>query len=258
MRICHFSDWQGEFRMLPKADIYVCTGDMLPNFPLLKFEVDPRSQEIELWDPNANLLGHERKRKPNGTYVGRIVDPSREASLQVNWITWELRQGGLRRWFYNRDAPVVVCRGNHDFTDLAPAFGGEVYEIGRPEETFDVLGLRFGGCRGINYIVGEWADELKPEQFDTRARRVPKDVEVLVTHAPPLGMMDFYWGSSALRTYVHNRLHDSSVRLKAHLFGHVHEAKGMKTEAGILFSNAATTHNVVEIELGKEASDGEG
>ena len=31
MKIVHFSDWHGRWQKLPDADLYVCTGDMLPN-----------------------------------------------------------------------------------------------------------------------------------------------------------------------------------------------------------------------------------
>lgn len=31
LRIVHFSDWHGEARELPAADLYVCTGDMYPD-----------------------------------------------------------------------------------------------------------------------------------------------------------------------------------------------------------------------------------
>lgn len=32
LRVVHFSDWHGRQMSLPAADLYVCTGDMLPNF----------------------------------------------------------------------------------------------------------------------------------------------------------------------------------------------------------------------------------
>ena len=133
--------------MLPKADLYICTGDMLPNFPILKFQVDKWKRDgYEYWDPNADLLGHPKLPPPeNGVYCGRRIDPIREAGMQNGWLGLEQKAGGLRRWLASHDAPVITCRGNHDFTEFDWAFGGETYNVtDDPTKTFEVMGLKFG------------------------------------------------------------------------------------------------------------------
>lgn len=272
MRICHFSDWHGKYNMLPKADLYICTGDMMPNFPLIKYEVDKwRRDGIVTWDPNAHLLGGDSEPEPNGTYCGRRVDPIREAGMQGGWLSLENRKGGLRRWFANPSAPVVIVRGNHCFTDLSEGFqGGPVWEVSSdPTRTTEILGLKFGGCRGINYIIGEWSDELLdlgqtgPQRtpsfnkisppagsWENVISHLPSDIDVLVTHAPPKGILDVdgvSYGSKAIRRYIDQQLYDENRRLRAHFFGHIHGNHGSKNDGGILFSNAATTHIVYEI-----------
>lgn len=252
MIICHFSDWHGNTTQLPKADLYVCTGDMFPNFPLITFQVDKWSRDgLRQWRANMHILGDNTPR-PGGYYMDRKISPADETRLQRRWIKEVL--GSYRKLFGTPDAPVVCVRGNHDFTDLSEAFGGDVWEVGvDPTQTVERCGLKVGGCRGINYIGGEWSDEMHDADWEEIVKQMPTDLELLITHAPPAGMMDSYpgqfaehWGSRALNSYVNQRMYVWG-KLKAHLFGHIHEAHGSRKEAEIIFSNAATTHIVYEL-----------
>lgn len=237
MRIVHFSDWHGNKYDLPHADLYVCTGDMLKNYP------DFDDEDL----------------------IFRII-PSRESTNQRNHV--RKHAGSYRNLFANRDAPVVCVRGNHDFTDLADLFGGDVWEVtDDPARTTTVQGVKVGGCRGIPFIIGCWSDELmedgrscKPPvvrapvgDFRDVVAKVPDDLEILVTHAPPHGILDEFGqehiGSTAIRSHINQQLFrsDKQLSLKAHLFGHIHEACMVKSEVGIVFSNAATSFQIVDI-----------
>ena len=249
MKICHISDWHGSTTTLPSADAYVVTGDMLPNFVLIKIQVDKwRRDGIVTYDPYGHLIGKPQA-KPVGAYVGRLIVPEREKTLQRMWCAQHpfRRECGL-----DDDAPVLVVRGNHDFIPLSDWIGGDVWEADDdPTRSTQLLGLKIGGFRGINYIMGEWSDELRREQFDDRARRLPDDLDVLITHSPPLGILDRHhenYGSPALMSYLLRRTYGENARpLRAHFFGHVHEAMGKESRDGVLFSNAATTTNEIEL-----------
>lgn len=248
MKICHLSDWHGNTRRLPTADLYVVTGDMLPNFPLIKIQVDKwRRDGIVTYDPYGHLIG-KPQRQPVGVYVGRQVVHEREETFQKQWCMGQpfRQETGL-----SEDAPVLVVRGNHDFINLSDWIGGDVWEVNLdPTRTTKLFGLKFGGCRGINYIAGEWSDELRKEQFDVVARQLPEDLDVLLTHAPALGIRDFgssHYGSSALFSYFNRRTYGGGKQLMAHLFGHVHEALGQEKRDETIYSNAATGVQIVEI-----------
>lgn len=267
MRICHFSDWHSDRNKLPAADLYICTGDMLPNFPLLLCQSKWNRQPVP-WRANLHYFMEGNQRLgapvPPGYPVAREFHPEFEETHQKRWIKEVL--GSYRDLFPPecRDNPVVCVRGNHDFTDLSEAFGGDVWEVNLdPSRTTEVLGLKVGGCRGIPQIVGEWSDELaengKPPEgnmvrpaagnFDEVVRHLPADLEILITHAPPYGMLDAegnHYGSRALNSYLNERMY-AWGKLKAHFFGHVHMANGSRKEADILFSNAARTHIVYEL-----------
>jgi Icc-related predicted phosphoesterase len=259
LKIVHFSDWHGRREKLPRADLYVCTGDMLPNFPLLEVYDNGRTVTGR---KNVELLFGEKRELPviyfddDRRYVlSQKIDPAAEAELQGRWIRENL--GSYRPYMESPDAPVVCVRGNHDFTDLAPAFGGDVWEVDLdPARTIEKAGLKVGGCRGIAYIVGEWSDELSerektpegPEvrpaagRFEEVAARLPTDIELLITHAPPYGMRDGFvgnrYGSRSLANYVMERQYVWG-RLKMHCFGHIHSARGSTKGEDVVFSNAA-------------------
>ena len=81
-------------------------------------------------------------------------------------------------------------------------------------------------------------------------RAVPPDTQVLVTHEPPLGILDREdslgigeYGSTEIRTQV---LALSALRL--HLFGHSHNGYGLYQENGITFSNGALMAYDIKIE----------
>lgn len=70
--------------------------------------------------------------------------------------------------------------------------------------------------------------------------KVPKEVDILVTHTPPLGILDKNHkgkncGSKSLSIISRNR------KPKYHIFGHIHEAYGMEVKDSITFVNVAKT-----------------
>ena len=68
--------------------------------------------------------------------------------------------------------------------------------------------------------------------------KIPKDVDLLITHGPPYEILDRVYngknaGSKALRQMSIMR------KPKYHIFGHIHEAQGMKLLKGMTFVNVA-------------------
>ena len=251
MRIVHCSDWHGKVFRLPKADLYVLTGDMLPNFRPHEIEV-PGGHIVE-WQPDMELLGETSEKKPEGVLRSLRLDHDHEAHMQRQFLA-HMGYGYVRDMMDSPEAPVVVCRGNHDFTSLEPMVaGGPVYEIDHdPGQVHTIDLMRIGGFRGMGKHRGRWADEFSEAEFERRVAALPKDLDILVTHNPPCGILDrmpekegLQWislGSPALLTY-----HLTKPRLSAHLFGHIHESYGMKVIGRTVYSNAAMGFNVFDL-----------
>lgn len=165
------------------------------------------------------------------------------------------RRGSLAevRAFFDWLAPLphrhkVVVAGNHDFafqdqaTDaeaLVPAGVTYLNDSGTVIE-----GVRFWGSPWQPWFH-DWAFNLPRGEALARVwARVPDDVQVLVTHGPPAGVLDRviappgqHVGCEMLR----ERLASLSA-LRLHVFGHIHEDYGVVEEGegseGRLFVNA--------------------
>lgn len=224
MRIVHGSDWHGEMQEVPEADLYLFTGDMLPNFPVQEMDASFR-----YWS----------------------INPQHEVKTQAAWLSEFYANGGMLRYLGNNQAPVICVRGNHDFTDLGPLFRGcNSYEL-KDNELVNVLGLKISGHRGIPWIYGTWNDEYRRPDLMDRVRAIPEGIDILLTHYPPALVLDMEverngrvnaYGLEGMLNHVMEKVG------KLHCFGHIHGAGG-RTERidNVLFSNAATTYNVIDI-----------
>lgn len=210
-RICHFSDGHGKWLKLPKADMYIITGDLLPNFSSLSPE------------PSTGGAKHKINK--------------RTEIFKQNKLVLELAGKGRETLLSNPKAPVVIVRGNHDFVSLSKLFGGDnTYEIGSSPTVFDnICGFKIGGIRGIRYIQGVWSDEMHEDVFGKLVDSLPNDLDILVTHAPPYNMLDSrnsyygkneHFGLKCLRKKFHADKNNLNENLRLHCFGHVHEAFG--------------------------------
>jgi Icc-related predicted phosphoesterase len=131
-------------------------------------------------------------------------------------------------------AHKVVIPGNHDFCfDIRHPRYDEIarpiLDKRRPNIHFlldmarTIAGLRFYGSPWVANLSGWAFYDHGLDLFE----HAPKDIDVLVTHAPPWLVMDReekrgeHCGSGPVRRYAAR-----CPRLKLHVFGHVHEGHG--------------------------------
>jgi len=73
--------------------------------------------------------------------------------------------------------------------------------------------------------------------YDHSEQLIPSDTDIVVTHEPPVMILDSsagtHWGNAPLR----NRILD--IKPRYHLFGHAHNSYGTIKQDGIVFSNAS-------------------
>ena len=126
-------------------------------------------------------------------------------------------------WFIALPHPhKLFVTGNHDLC----LWDAEAIEDLPPNVLFlqdkacEIRGVRFFGL-GYNH----------PESL------IPDDVDVLITHEPPMMICDksnhSHWGNLPLRNRV------MAIKPRFHLFGHAHEAYGTAIIGNTVFSNAA-------------------
>jgi Icc-related predicted phosphoesterase len=121
-------------------------------------------------------------------------------------------------------APAAFVPGNHD-PAVTPTHAGPRGYVDLDGRVASVGGLRVAGLGGcVRYNGGD--HQYTQDQYDHRARtllrqaRADEPVDVLLTHAPPLGLGDeddpSHLGISALHGVL------AALRPTWHLHGHIH------------------------------------
>ncbi len=140
-------------------------------------------------------------------------------------------------WFCDLPYPhKIFIAGNHDFC----MYGAETVD-GLPANVhylcnsgISVFGIRF-------YGMPMFIQDCIGGQYNKHLLDIPDDTDVIVTHQPPYGVLDFsdYGSGPACHGDVFLRRHVFDVKPRCHLFGHEHGCYGVEESCGITFSNAA-------------------
>lgn len=121
----------------------------------------------------------------------------------------------------------LLAPGNHDFWLEADASRRSLLSNATVliNESADIDGLRFWGSP-VTPLYGGAFGRSSVEDRRRLYASIPEDVDVLITHGPPLGILDvspgsdYHQGDHVLLEAVQR------VRPKLHVFGHVHLDKG--------------------------------
>jgi len=137
----------------------------------------------------------------------------------------------------------VGIAGNHDlsFQDMpitARSWIPDFYEY-LENDHVTIHGVKFHGSpitpEFMGWGFGRERGEIIKQYWDL----IPDDTDVLVTHGPPMGILDWavydeiHVGCEELRTRV------MQVKPKIHAFGHIHGSYGQHKHDNIKFVNAS-------------------
>jgi hypothetical protein len=172
---------------------------------------------------------------PNRTRGNVIV----EQEFQEEWFKTKITP------FFRSLAgrPVITVDGNHDFVSLAEMlqkyrYPGDVHTIA-PTKVVEFGGHRWTGHRFIPWIAGEWNGELRtPERLEVVNEMFDLDADMLVVHAPPVGILADIYGCNVLANALAYR---GGEKFKHVFCGHCHDSCGNLEVDGTQFHNAATT-----------------
>ncbi len=227
MRILHTSDLHGRYKPLltwlarDDYDIWVDTGDFLPN-----------------------------------KAAGSLPFDMAQRRHQLRWLGFKQLARRISDALDGR--PAVCVAGNHDFLQLAGSLRAKTphaFQI-TAGQTIEVQGVRFAG---FDTVPGEedsrWRGCWAQDRFEPVVEAaVSAKPDILVTHAPPHGVLDqsavsdeAHWGIKALEDVV--RANRAPWRL--HLFGHVHQTGGSQQEMnGVRHVNSALGSQIVTLGVG--------
>lgn len=153
----------------------------------------------------------------------------------------------LKNWFSSirdRYKHVILVPGNHDWIfevdyEFASSFLEDVIVLN--DRAIEIDGIKIWGSP-INLEYRNWAfNRAAGEEILKHWNSIPKDTDILITHGPPLGVLDQAFpeenspklGDIDLLNTVDN------LQLKAHIFGHIHGSHGTIERDGTLFVNAS-------------------
>eukprot|EP00122_Pirum_gemmata_P001442 Pgem_evm1s1292 len=107
------------------------------------------------------------------------------------------------------------------------------------DESVELFGYKFYGSP-YQPAFGSWAFNLKRgEECRSKWNEIPSDVDVLITHTPPVGYGDKLYNGK--RAGCVDLLAEVQQRVSPiyHVFGHLHEGYGLYTDGNTKYVNAS-------------------
>jgi|3_EtaG_2_1085321.scaffolds.fasta_scaffold00107_2 Icc-related predicted phosphoesterase len=166
---------------------------------------------------------------------------------------------GFLEWYGSLNiSHKIYVAGNHDTSLAAGVVTRKDIEskgiIYLHNESVKVAGLNIWGSPFVSQY-GEWAYMCPPEELKDIWEEIPEDTDIVVTHSPPLGMLDLTHDSYVRERgnyyrqcgceHLAKKIDDVSPIL--HCFGHIHNSEpgtavintGIKSKAGsrTIYSN---------------------
>ena len=161
--------------------------------------------------PDADVVVH------SGDFC--MVGSEREAIDFLNWFC---------------DLPYrhkIFIGGNHDDC----LYGANIDGLDHNVHYLCNSGIEIEGFKF--YGVPMFMDDCVTDRQNCNYARIPEDTDILITHSPAYGILDFDDNINYGSVEILERL--AMLNLKAHLFGHIHAQHGILEQSHIIYSNGA-------------------
>lgn len=125
---------------------------------------------------------------------------------------------------------IFIC-GNHDDC----LYGASIEGLDSNVHFLCNSGVEIEGIKfyGIPMFLSDCVSERQNQNY----AKIPDDTDVLITHSPAYGILDFDDGINYGSEEILEKI--STLNLKAHLFGHIHAQHGITTLSDTIYSNGA-------------------
>ena len=129
----------------------------------------------------------------------------------------------------------IFIAGNHD----ACLYGAIIEGLDNNTHYLCNSGIEIEGFKfyGVPMFMEDCINGHKPLNYS----KIPIDTDILITHAPPYGILDLDEGINYGSEKLIEKL--TTLNLKAHLFGHIHSNHGLEIINGITFSNGTILYS---------------
>lgn len=204
---------EGSKLHMPPGDVLLHAGD---------FTQKGHMKEIEKFNSYLGALPYKVKVVIAGNHDLTFDDNITEASLrtfgvQKSTVESYLSERGLKcvkqmltSAIYLEDSLVTVCGINIYGAPWQPVFCDWGFNLKRGED-----------------ILKKW-------------QTIPTDIDILMTHGPPVGHGDLTGGNNNVGCVELLNTVQKRVKPKFHVFGHIHEGYGVNSDGYTTFINAST------------------
>lgn len=125
---------------------------------------------------------------------------------------------------------IFIC-GNHDDC----LYGANIDGLDDNVHYLCNSGIEIDGLKF--YGVPMFLEDCITDRQSRNFANIPDDTDVLITHSPAYGILDFDDGINYGSEEILMKLSD--LQLKAHLFGHIHAQHGIIEQNSVIYSNGA-------------------
>jgi len=148
------------------------------------------------------------------------------------------------RWFAKQPFEhKIFIAGNHDLflADCSKAALKRVIPDGviyLQNSSATINGFNIYGSPITPYFLGMAFNKRRGNEIRKEWNKIPENTDILITHGPPIGILDNEMGCESLKEKV------LIIKPTLHVFGHIHEHHGTIKEHGTCFVNAALVNSL--------------
>lgn len=146
----------------------------------------------------------------------------------------------------------IIIGGNHDFLlqTISKSYVQSVMQTKDiaylENETIEIKGIKFWGSPNTRIFMN-WAFMLTAEQLKENWAQIPEDIDIVITHGPPFGILD-----QATETGTHLgcpflRARIKEIKPKYHIFGHIHGGYGVYQDEHTTYINCSLLDEEYEL-----------
>lgn len=186
------------------------------------------------------------------------IQPELSLGMQQAWFL-----GKFNRWLDKQPAKYeIIIPGNHDWIfqidpDSVVPYLNCHYLM---DSSITIEGLKIHGTPW-QPVFNDWAFNAPEPLLAEKFEKIDSDIDILLSHCPPLNVLDFVPGPKGGEHCGSSSLMDKILQVKPIyvIFGHIHEAYGKVKKDGITFINCSVldgqyrmTNKPVVVEFVKE------
>ena len=164
-------------------------------------------------------------------HAGDITEYGTEEEV-IDFLKWFAKQPFEHK---------IFIAGNHDLflencsrTKLKKIIPSGIIYL--QNSSVDINGLNIYGSPVTPYFLGMAFNKRRGSEILKVWNKIPENTDILITHGPPIGILDNEMGCEELKQRV------ESIKPTLHLFGHIHEQHGTIQKQETVYVNAAVVN----------------